>query len=430
VVFAFDVMHLKGVDLRAKPLQERRRRMVDLVSERPIPCMFIGDHFANGAALLGRCERFGLEGVVSKRRDAQPIVPNLVRRRPLPPDVLGLLRHYVRKSPADNTRRSYASQWGAFDRWCSIQGCRSLPAEPINVAAYLAQRAGDNAALATINVGLAAIAFAHKVSGLPFDRSHPDLGLVLAGIRRVHGRPTRQAEPLGASLLRKVLAALPSTPAGLRDGALLAVLYSAALRCSEATALDWMQAGSGRGWLAIAPKHVEIVLLSTKASAGAVERVLIPAYASPLALRAIKRWVCHAGIQPGEPLLRPLTRNGQVRRQRLHADSIGRIVQRVMLVHFLNDGVARNQALRQARLYRGHSGRVGFCVTATEASVPAQRADPGPAGSLHPGQERPIRGRWQHRRGKPQIPARVDGSLCCVGEAACGVKGILDARVA
>lgn len=299
-------------------------------------------------------------------------MPNPIRPHRLSPDDLSLLRHYVRKSRADNTRRAYASQWGAFDRWCSIQGCPSLPAAPIHVAAYLAQRAGDNAALATINVSLAAITFAHKVAGLPFDRSHRDLALVLAGIRRVHARPTRQAEPLGAALLRNVLAALPSTPAGLRDGALLAVLYSAALRCSEAKGLDWMQAGSGSGWLAISPKHAEIVLLGSKASAGAVERVLIPGRASPLALRAIKRWVRHAGIRPGEPLLRPLTRSGQVRRQRLHADSIGRIVQRVMLAHFLNDGFARDQALRQARRYTGHSGRVGFCVTATEAGVPAQ----------------------------------------------------------
>ncbi len=65
VVFTFDLMHLEGADLRAKPLHERRRRMVELVSEKPIPCMFIGDHFSNGAALLAHCEGFGLEGVVS-----------------------------------------------------------------------------------------------------------------------------------------------------------------------------------------------------------------------------------------------------------------------------------------------------------------------------------------------------------------------------
>ena len=32
--------------------------------------MFVGDQFANGAALLAHCEGYGLEGVVSKRRDA------------------------------------------------------------------------------------------------------------------------------------------------------------------------------------------------------------------------------------------------------------------------------------------------------------------------------------------------------------------------
>jgi hypothetical protein len=61
-------------------------------------------------------------------------------------------------------------------------------------------------------------------------------------------------------------------------------------------------------------------------------------------LQAIKRWVRHAGIRAGEPLLRPLTRSGQVRPDRLHIDSFGRIVQRVMLAHFINEGLAPDQA--------------------------------------------------------------------------------------
>jgi site-specific recombinase XerC len=220
----------------------------------------------------------------------------LTRCAPLAPDMLGTLRHYARKSRAGSTQRAYASQWHAFDRWCTAQGCQSLPAAPISVAAYLAQRARAKAALATLNVSLAAIAFAHKAASLPFDRTHPELILVLAGIRREHVRMQRQAEPLTGALMRRVLAGLDATPAGLRDGALLAILYGAALRCSEAAALDWMQAGNGRGWLAIEPKHAEIVLLGSKATPGSVERVLIPVHTSPQTLRAIKRWVRHAGI--------------------------------------------------------------------------------------------------------------------------------------
>ena len=71
VVFAFDLMHLDGADLRVKPQHERRRRLVKLQGlDGPIPCLFVGDQFANGAALLQQCGSFGLEGVVSKRRDA------------------------------------------------------------------------------------------------------------------------------------------------------------------------------------------------------------------------------------------------------------------------------------------------------------------------------------------------------------------------
>jgi hypothetical protein len=70
--------------------------------------------------------------------------------------------------------------------------------------------------------------------------------------------------------------------------------------------------------------------------------------------------------------LRPLTRSGQVRADRLHTDSIGRIVQRVMLAHFTNEGFAPDQAQARARRYTSHSARVGFCVTATEAGVPPQ----------------------------------------------------------
>jgi hypothetical protein len=73
---------------------------------------------------------------------------------------MGTLRYYARKSRAQSTQRTYAGQWRVFDRWCATQGCQSLPAEPISVAAYLAQRARAQAALATINVSLAAIAFA------------------------------------------------------------------------------------------------------------------------------------------------------------------------------------------------------------------------------------------------------------------------------
>ena len=46
---------------------------------------------------------------------------------------------------SDNTRRVYGAQWRLFADWCAEMGLRSLPAEPLTVARYLAARAGTGA---------------------------------------------------------------------------------------------------------------------------------------------------------------------------------------------------------------------------------------------------------------------------------------------
>ena len=59
--------HLVGRD----PFKRTKFDVVGCRFERRIAmASLIGDHFADGAALLAHCGSFGLEGVVSKRRDA------------------------------------------------------------------------------------------------------------------------------------------------------------------------------------------------------------------------------------------------------------------------------------------------------------------------------------------------------------------------
>ena len=38
---------------------------------------------------------------------------------------------------SDNTRRVYQTQWKLFDEWCGEMGLRSLPADPLPVAAAI-----------------------------------------------------------------------------------------------------------------------------------------------------------------------------------------------------------------------------------------------------------------------------------------------------
>jgi bifunctional non-homologous end joining protein LigD len=69
-VFAFDLLHRDGKDLRALPLMERRRRLTRLLAKSDVPCLYLVETFEHGGALLRRCDAMGFEGVVSKRRDA------------------------------------------------------------------------------------------------------------------------------------------------------------------------------------------------------------------------------------------------------------------------------------------------------------------------------------------------------------------------
>ena len=69
---------------------------------------------------------------------------------------------------SDNTRRVYGAQWRLFTDWCSEMGLRSLSAEPLTVARYLAARAGSGANIATMRLATSAISKA--MSGRSWNR--------------------------------------------------------------------------------------------------------------------------------------------------------------------------------------------------------------------------------------------------------------------
>jgi bifunctional non-homologous end joining protein LigD len=68
IVWAFDLLHRDGRDLRALPLLERRRRLERLLTRSTVPCLRLVEAFADGAKLLEAADRHHLEGIVSKRK--------------------------------------------------------------------------------------------------------------------------------------------------------------------------------------------------------------------------------------------------------------------------------------------------------------------------------------------------------------------------
>jgi bifunctional non-homologous end joining protein LigD len=69
-VYAFDLLHLNGQDLRPSPLNERRKLLERLLNRAKVPCLHLVDAFMDGQKLLNAAEKHRLEGIVSKRRDA------------------------------------------------------------------------------------------------------------------------------------------------------------------------------------------------------------------------------------------------------------------------------------------------------------------------------------------------------------------------
>ena len=166
---------------------------------------------------------------------------------------------------SDNTQRVYQTQWKLFDEWCGEMGLRSLPADPLTVARYLATRAGDGASIATLRMATSAITKAHEWAGHESPCKDRGVRASLKGWGRRLAKPQRQAGALTADVLAVIrltvvqprlrgrgleTAEQAAERAGF-DLALVAVLSDGGLRRSEAASLTWGDVqrwddGSGR----------------------------------------------------------------------------------------------------------------------------------------------------------------------------------------
>ncbi len=73
VYYIFDLLHLQGVDLRRAPLVDRKQGLAELLAKLPKSGRLrLSEHVTgDGARLMSRACKLGLEGVISKRADSQ-----------------------------------------------------------------------------------------------------------------------------------------------------------------------------------------------------------------------------------------------------------------------------------------------------------------------------------------------------------------------
>ena len=154
-----------------------------------------------------------------------------------------------------NTRRNYDSQWRRFRGWAREKGIRTLPADPLQVAAYLAERLEKHGHKpATLQTAAAAIGFKHRDEGLSDPCESADVRNTLRSARRKAGMEQKQAEGLTDEALDAIVATArlrrrwsdkrmesPETAErrGLLDIAIVRTMRDALLRVSEAAGLQW-----------------------------------------------------------------------------------------------------------------------------------------------------------------------------------------------
>jgi bifunctional non-homologous end joining protein LigD len=70
MLYAFDLLHLDGQDLRFRSLEERRDRLRALLRKTPPSIQFSEEFVGDAAAFFRACFARGLEGIVSKHLDS------------------------------------------------------------------------------------------------------------------------------------------------------------------------------------------------------------------------------------------------------------------------------------------------------------------------------------------------------------------------
>jgi bifunctional non-homologous end joining protein LigD len=70
IIWAFDILHLNGRDLRALSLGERKEQLIKLLDRTPIECLKLCEDFPDGTVLLDSAAKFGFGGIISKHRNA------------------------------------------------------------------------------------------------------------------------------------------------------------------------------------------------------------------------------------------------------------------------------------------------------------------------------------------------------------------------
>lgn len=244
---------------------------------------------------------------------------------------------------APSTIRAYKANFGRFIQFCEERKIAALPANPKDVALYIAQLTKSGLKSSSIRIAVASISSIHKLNYLSDPTQHPDVKIELRRMHRTLGRCCQQAFGITAPILEKMLAVTDDNLRGIRDRALLLLAYDSMCRRSELVSLRVTDINLHQ---AANVSEMKIRLRKSKTDQELQGRWI---FLSKRSADAITQWISHAKIIDGY-LFRGINNAIDIT-QELNASQINRIYKRL----------ANNAKLPKEILNKisGHSMRVG-----------------------------------------------------------------------
>lgn len=255
---------------------------------------------------------------------------------------------------ASSTRRAYGAHWRAWTSWAESQGLPVEPTTPGAIAVWIGAMIDEGRPVATIDARVTAVCTLLGDRGQPGMRGSRDVSVALRRARREAPREGRgQAAPLTLKGLRRLVGTCQGDDAGIRDRALILVMWAGAMRRAEIGGLLVRH-------LVVEDDGLRVTIQRSKTDQEGHGRVVVMPYGRRQATCPVQAWLAwreHARLIADQPAFHGLR---------------GPATTRGMSGHAVAEMLRRRARLAglDPQAIRGHSPRSGFVSAAIDAGVP------------------------------------------------------------
>lgn len=141
------------------------------------------------------------------------------------------------KAISPQTQKAYLSDWKNFEKFCSANDLKTLPASPETLCMYLAEYSETRSPM-TLERLVCAVGKVHEWNGQKSPAKDERVKLVISGIKRSSGKTRAKSLPITIQMLRSVVDKFGTSSIDTRNKAIILIGWFGALRRSEIVAIN------------------------------------------------------------------------------------------------------------------------------------------------------------------------------------------------